>query len=114
MGRLVPLFRQLYQETVSDLQMEIKAALVDLSRRSGLEVLTSHIIFRKLLFKGLLLNYCLGITAVRIVVRCTPEGIKLDQLSHPEGIKANLIYLIGSITALSLTFPLDTLSYAYL
>src|SRR5215472_18138799 len=71
-----------------------------------------HIIFRKLLFKGLLLNYCLGITVVRLVVRCTPEGIKLDQLSHPEGIKANLIYLIGSITALSLTFPLDTLSYA--
>ena len=103
MGRLVPLFRQLYQETVSDLQMELKASVVNLSRRFGLKF--SPVI-------SFFVNYCLGITAVRLVVRCTPEGIKLDQLSHPEGIKANLIYLIGSITALSLTFPLDTLSYA--
>ncbi|MGB6529706.1 MAG: hypothetical protein WBF33_16485 [Candidatus Nitrosopolaris sp.] len=36
MGRIVPPFRQLYQQTVSDLQMELKAALVDLGHKSCL------------------------------------------------------------------------------
>jgi hypothetical protein len=39
MGRIVPLFRQLYQETISDLQMELKAALVDLGHKSTFDSL---------------------------------------------------------------------------
>jgi hypothetical protein len=39
MGRIVPPFRQLYQETVSDLQMELKAALVDLGHKSAFDLL---------------------------------------------------------------------------
>jgi len=33
--KITPLFRQLYQETISYLQMELKAALVDLGHKSG-------------------------------------------------------------------------------
>ena len=39
MGRIVPPFRQLYQETVSDLQTELKAALVDLGHKSAFDLL---------------------------------------------------------------------------
>src|SRR5215831_14976301 len=38
MGR-VPPFRQLYQETISDLQMELKAVLVDLGHKSAFDLL---------------------------------------------------------------------------
>ena len=39
MGRMVPPFRQLYQETVSELQTELKAALVDLGHKSAFDLL---------------------------------------------------------------------------
>jgi hypothetical protein len=39
MGRIMPPFRQLYQETVSELQTELKAALVDLGRKSAFDLL---------------------------------------------------------------------------
>jgi hypothetical protein len=39
MGRIVPPFRQLYQETVSDLQTELKGALVDLGHKSAFDLL---------------------------------------------------------------------------
>jgi hypothetical protein len=39
MGRIVPPFRQLYQETVSDLQTELNAALVDLGHKSAFDLL---------------------------------------------------------------------------
>ena len=39
MGRIVPPFRQLYQETISELQMELKAALVDLGHKSAFDLL---------------------------------------------------------------------------
>jgi hypothetical protein len=39
MGPIVPPFRQLYQETVSDLQVELKAALVDLAHKSAFDLL---------------------------------------------------------------------------
>ncbi|MFY9870496.1 MAG: hypothetical protein WAK17_12310 [Candidatus Nitrosopolaris sp.] len=39
MGRIVPPFRQLYEETVSDLQTELKAALVDLGHKSAFDLL---------------------------------------------------------------------------
>jgi len=39
MGRIVPPFRQLYQETISELQMELKAALVDLGHKSAFDQL---------------------------------------------------------------------------
>lgn len=39
MGRIVPPFRELYQETVSDLQVELKAALVDIGHKSALDLL---------------------------------------------------------------------------
>jgi hypothetical protein len=39
MGRIVPPFRQLYQETISDLQMELKAALVHLGHKSAFDLL---------------------------------------------------------------------------
>jgi hypothetical protein len=39
MGRIVPPFRQLYQETISDLHMELKAALVDLGHKSAFDLL---------------------------------------------------------------------------
>jgi hypothetical protein len=35
----MPPFRQLYQETVSDLQTELKAALVDLGHKSAFDLL---------------------------------------------------------------------------
>jgi len=39
MGRIVPPFRQLYQETVSDLTTEMKGALVDLGHKSAFGLL---------------------------------------------------------------------------
>jgi hypothetical protein len=39
MGRIVPPFRQLYQETVSDLTTELKGALVDLGHKSAFDLL---------------------------------------------------------------------------
>jgi hypothetical protein len=39
MGRIMPPFRQLYQETVSDLTTELKAALVDLGHKSAFDLL---------------------------------------------------------------------------
>ncbi len=39
MGRIVPPFRQLYQETISDLTIELKAALVDLGHKSAFDLL---------------------------------------------------------------------------
>ncbi len=39
MGRIVPPFRQLYDETISDLTMELKAALVDLGHKSAFDLL---------------------------------------------------------------------------
>jgi transcriptional regulatory protein LevR len=39
MGRIVPPFRKLYQETVSDLQTELKGALVDLGHKSAFDLL---------------------------------------------------------------------------
>ena len=35
----MPPFRQLYQETISDLQMELKATLVDLGHKSAFDLL---------------------------------------------------------------------------
>lgn len=39
MGRLIPPFRQLYQESISDLQMELQAALVDLGHKNAFDLL---------------------------------------------------------------------------
>jgi hypothetical protein len=39
MGRIAPPFRQLYQETISDLTTELKAALVDLGHKSAFDLL---------------------------------------------------------------------------
>jgi hypothetical protein len=39
MGRIIPPFRQLYQETISDLQTELKGALVDLGHKSAFDLL---------------------------------------------------------------------------
>jgi len=39
MGRIVPPFRQLYQETVSDLTTELKGAMVDLGHKSAFDLL---------------------------------------------------------------------------
>jgi len=39
MGRIVPSFRQLYQEAVSDLTTELKGALVDLGHKSAFDLL---------------------------------------------------------------------------
>jgi len=39
MGRIVPPFRQLYQETISDLETELRAALVDLGHKSAFDLL---------------------------------------------------------------------------
>jgi hypothetical protein len=39
MGRITPSFRQLYEETVSELKMELQAALVDLGHKSAFNLL---------------------------------------------------------------------------
>jgi hypothetical protein len=39
MGRITPSFRQLYEETISELRMELQAALVDLSHKSAFDLL---------------------------------------------------------------------------
>ncbi len=39
MGRITPSFRQLYEETISELKMELQAALVDLGHKSAFELL---------------------------------------------------------------------------
>src|SRR5215469_477488 len=48
-GRIVPPFRQLYQETVSELQTEMKATLVDLGHKSAFDLL-DDVFFYKLSF----------------------------------------------------------------
>ena len=39
MGRVTPSFRQLYQETISELKTELQAALVDLGHKSAFDLL---------------------------------------------------------------------------
>ena len=39
MGRIIPTFRQLYEETISDLKMELQGALVDLGHKNALDLL---------------------------------------------------------------------------
>src|SRR5436305_4910927 len=39
MGRIAPTFRQLYEETVSELKMELQAALVDLGHKNAFDLL---------------------------------------------------------------------------
>jgi TolA-binding protein len=39
MGRITPSFRQLYEETISELRTELRAALVDLSHKSAFDLL---------------------------------------------------------------------------
>ena len=39
MGRITPSFRQLYEETMSELKMELQAALVDLGHKSAFDML---------------------------------------------------------------------------
>src|SRR3989441_11498469 len=39
MGRLTPSFRQLYEETMSELKMELQSALVDLGHKSAFDLL---------------------------------------------------------------------------
>jgi hypothetical protein len=43
MGRIVSPFRQLYQETISDLTTELKAALVDLGHKSAFDLLLKEV-----------------------------------------------------------------------
>jgi TolA-binding protein len=39
MGRIIPSFRQLYEETISELRTELQAALVDLSHKNAFDLL---------------------------------------------------------------------------
>ena len=39
MGRITPSFRQLYEETISELKMEMQAALVDLGHKNAFDLL---------------------------------------------------------------------------
>lgn len=39
MGRVTPSFRQLYEETISELKVELHAALVDLGHKSAFDLL---------------------------------------------------------------------------
>ena len=39
MGRITPSFRQLYEETMSELKMELQSALVDLGHKSAFDLL---------------------------------------------------------------------------
>src|SRR5436309_950853 len=39
MGRITPTFRQLYEETISDLKTELQAALVDLGHKNAFDLL---------------------------------------------------------------------------
>ncbi len=39
MGRVTPSFRQLYEETISELKIELQAALVDLGHKSAFDLL---------------------------------------------------------------------------
>ena len=37
MGRITPSFRQLYEETISEMRTELQAALVDLNHKSAFD-----------------------------------------------------------------------------
>jgi hypothetical protein len=39
MGRITPSFRQLYEETISEMRIELQAALVDLNHKSAFDLL---------------------------------------------------------------------------
>jgi hypothetical protein len=39
MGRITPSFRQLYEETISELKIELQSALVDLGHKSAFDLL---------------------------------------------------------------------------
>jgi hypothetical protein len=43
MGRSTPSFRQLYEETMSELKMELQAALVDLSHKKAFDLLLKEV-----------------------------------------------------------------------
>jgi uncharacterized protein (DUF2461 family) len=39
MGRITPSFRQLYEETISELKLELQAAMVDLGHKSAFDLI---------------------------------------------------------------------------
>lgn len=39
MGRITPTFRQIYEETISDLKTELQAALIDLGHKNAFDLL---------------------------------------------------------------------------
>jgi hypothetical protein len=43
MGRITPSFRQLYEETLSDLKIELQAALVDLGHKKAFDLLLKEV-----------------------------------------------------------------------
>src|SRR5947208_14485947 len=43
MGRITPSFRQLYEETMSELKMELQAALVDLGHKKAFDLLLKEV-----------------------------------------------------------------------
>jgi hypothetical protein len=43
MGRITPSFRQLYEETISELKTELQAALVDLGHKSAFDLLLKEV-----------------------------------------------------------------------
>jgi flavorubredoxin len=43
MGRITPSFRQLYEETISELRTELQSALVDLSHKSAFDLLLKEV-----------------------------------------------------------------------
>jgi len=42
MGRITPTFRQLYEETISELRTELQAALVDLGHKNAFDLLVKE------------------------------------------------------------------------
>ena len=43
MGRITPSFRQLYEETISEMRTELQAALVDLNHKSAFDLLLKEV-----------------------------------------------------------------------
>jgi len=43
MGRITPSFRQLYEETMSELKMELQTALVDLGHKNAFDLLLKEV-----------------------------------------------------------------------
>jgi hypothetical protein len=88
MGRISPSFRQLYEETISELKIELQAALVDLGNKSAFDLLLKEAWNPEQAAMG---NSTLSTVCDKLNIMASIHNRKLIAVSVKESKKRDLI-----------------------